>query len=144
MYFLNSIHLPIDLYYNLFNTLVGILRIGDYVTFKNIKHNSLLCAEGILLEDLIVDEHVKVLDDCLFCIHLQRQYSAARELEEFLASNKDEGLQDANAAKYYQALRVSISFFTRLLTINLIYIALNSIVYIWFELSSEDLIMRIN
>lgn len=85
---------------------IGILRIGDYVTFKNVKHSSLLCAEGILLEDLIVDEHVRVLDDCLFCVHLQRQYSAARELEDFIASTKNNSESDANSAKYYQALKV--------------------------------------
>ena len=82
-----------------------ILRIGDYVTFKNIKYSSLLCAEGILREDLTVDDQVKVLDDCLFCIHLQRQYSAARELEEFLASGNS--LDDVNSMKYLQALKVN-------------------------------------
>jgi len=84
----------------------NILRIGDYVTFKNIKFNSLLCAEGILLEDVIVVENVKVLDDCLFCIHLQRQYSASKELEEFIASRDSSNADDANAAKYYHALQV--------------------------------------
>ena len=83
-----------------------ILRIGDYVTFKNVKHSTLLCAEGILLEDIIANDHVKVLDDCLFCIHLQRQYSAARELEEFMKSKKDDSVDDAHAAKYFQALKV--------------------------------------
>ena len=84
----------------------NILRIGDYVTFKNLKYNSLLCAEGILLEDVIVDENVKVLDDCLFCIHLQRQYSASKELEEFIASRDSANVDDANSAKYYHALQV--------------------------------------
>jgi len=85
----------------------NILRIGDYVTFKNIKYNnSMLCAEGILLEDVIVNENVKVLDDCLFCIHLQRQYSASKELEEFIASRDSSNSDDANAAKYYHALQV--------------------------------------
>jgi hypothetical protein len=56
----------------------------------------LLSAEGILSEDITVDDKVKVLDDCLFCIHLQRQYSAARELEDFLrdSATKKEGDQD--------------------------------------------------
>lgn len=81
------------------------------MTFKNIKHNSLLCAEGILLEDLIVDENVKVLEDCLFCVHLQRQYSAARELEEFKLRNSDDKMQEPNTAKYFQALQVKGIFF---------------------------------
>ena len=85
------------------------LRIGDFVTYKNIKHNGLLCAEGILREDLIVEENVRVFDDSLFCVHLQRQYSAARELEEFLKSNKVDvkNITDPNLVKYYQALKVS-------------------------------------
>jgi hypothetical protein len=69
----------------------------------------LLSAEGILSEDITVDDKVKVLDDCLFCIHLQRQYSAARELEDFLrdSATKKEGDQDeANTAKYFSALKV--------------------------------------
>lgn len=85
----------------------GILRIGDYVTFKNVKTNSLLCAEGILLEDIIANDKVKVLDDCLFCIHLQRQYSAARELEEFIKARKDSAVDDPHSAKYFQALKVA-------------------------------------
>jgi hypothetical protein len=72
-----------------------------------VKHSSLLCAEGILLEDIIANDKVKVLDDCLFCIHLMRQYSAARELEEFLKSKKDSSADEAHNAKYYQALKVS-------------------------------------
>lgn len=82
------------------------LRIGDYVTFKNLHFKTLLCAEGILLEDVTANDHVKVLDDCLFCVHLQRQYSAARELEEFLKTKNDSNADDSRAAKYFQALKV--------------------------------------
>lgn len=55
-----------------------------------------------------MNDRVKVLDDCLFCIHLQRQYSAARELEEFVKAKKDDSVVDVNAAKYFQALKVTI------------------------------------
>jgi hypothetical protein len=66
-----------------------------------------------LLEDLIVEEHVTVFDDCIFAIHLQRQYSASRELEVFLRDNADmKGIQDASTAKYLQALKVKLSFFS--------------------------------
>ncbi len=84
------------------------LHIGDFVTFKNIQHNGLLCAEGILQEDLIVEENVRVFDDSLFCVHLQRQYSAARELEDFIKTNNVDirNIQDPNLAKYFQALKV--------------------------------------
>lgn len=65
----------------------------------------LLCAEGILLEDIISNDHVRVLDDCLFCVHLQRQYSAARELDEFLKTKSGNNSDDGHAAKYFQALK---------------------------------------
>ena len=93
----------------LFST--DILRIGDYVTFKNLHFRTLLCAEGILLEEIIANDHVKVLDDCLFCVHLQRQYSAARELEEFLKAKNDSNTDDGHAAKYFQALKVRVGLF---------------------------------
>lgn len=64
------------------------------------------------MEDLIIEENIKVFDDSLFCIHLQRQYSAARELEEFLRTNKidPKNISDANLTKYFQALKVSSEF----------------------------------
>jgi hypothetical protein len=70
----------------------------------------LLCAEGILQEDLIVEENVRVFDDSLFCVHLQRQYSAARELEDFIRTNNVDirNIQDPNLAKYFQALKVCL------------------------------------
>jgi hypothetical protein len=84
------------------------LRIGDYITLKNIKHNGLLCAEGILQEDLVIEEIIRVFDDSLFCVHLQRQYSAARELEDFLKFNKVDvkNITEVSTAKYFQALKV--------------------------------------
>ena len=86
------------------------LRIGDYVTLKNVKNEEILCAEGILLEELTLTQKITAIDDFLFCIHLQRQYSASRELEEFLTINKyDEKStvpKDPQIEKYYQALKV--------------------------------------
>jgi hypothetical protein len=83
------------------------LRIGDFVTFKNIKHNGLLCAEGILLEDLIIHENIKSFDDALFCVHLQRQYSAARELDDFLKNSGVDvkNITDKDDEKYFLALK---------------------------------------
>jgi hypothetical protein len=93
----------------IFKNYLDVLRIGDYVTYRSVKHEGLLCAEGILKEDLNIEENIRVFHDSLFCIHLQRQYSAARELDEFLAVNKVDprNITDANTAKYYQALKVS-------------------------------------
>ena len=69
----------------------GVLKIGDYITIKNLFLNFYLCAEGILVEDIVVDQKSSSFEDSLFCIYLQRQYSAARELDEFLrTSNTDE------------------------------------------------------
>lgn len=64
----------------------GVLKVGDYITIKNLFLNYYLCAEGILVEDVIAEEFSTSFEDALFCIYLQRQYSAARELDEFLAS----------------------------------------------------------
>ncbi len=88
--------------------LTEVLRIGDYVTFKSVKHEGLLSAEGILKEDIYMEENINFFNDSLFCIHLQRQYSAARELDEFILSNRIDSrcIQDPNTAKYYQALKV--------------------------------------
>lgn len=92
------------------------LRIGDYITLKFAKSNELISAEGILQEDLFLSTDLKKFDDCLFCIHLQRQYSAAKELDEFLKLNNCtnpndiKNFSDANSKKYYQALKVSFLF----------------------------------
>lgn len=85
------------------------LHIGDYILLKNLKFNSLLCAEGIFKEELTVDETAKNIDDSLFCVHLQRQYSAAREFEEFLKVNGTDlkSIKDPNKLKYYHALKVN-------------------------------------
>ena len=69
----------------------------------------MLCAEGIFKEDLTIGLDSERTDDSLFCIHLQRQYSAAREFEEFLKSNGTDikNIKDPNKLKYYHALKVS-------------------------------------
>lgn len=70
--------------------------------------NGTLCAEGIYLEDVCVDDSMKILEDSLFCVHLQRQYSAQRELQDFLALNSADkkGQRQPQQEKYYQALKV--------------------------------------
>lgn len=83
------------------------LKIGDYITIKNMKMNSFLCAEGILLEDVVVHDSVTTFEDALFCIHLQRQYSASKELEVYLQQyyHGDKTNDDPNSVKYVQALQ---------------------------------------
>ena len=88
------------------------LRIGDYITLKTQKYDSFMLADGILIENPMVSEtsNISSFEDALFCIYYQRQYSAARELEEFLEANS---LSDVtmgtgdNTQKYMKALRVS-------------------------------------
>ena len=86
------------------------LMIGDIVTFQSVKwidlsDESYLYSEGILQGDLRLSDSSS-LDDCKFAIHLQAQYSAARELKEFQdLQDKIEDEDPTIAAKYLQALK---------------------------------------
>ena len=60
------------------------LKIGDFITLKTGKWESFLGAEGILASDLYVHDALEEFDDSIFQIHSQRQYSASRELLNFL------------------------------------------------------------
>ena len=85
------------------------LRIGDYITLKCVKADSYMYTEGILLEDLLAKPELSDFEDNLFCVHLQRQYSASRELEEFTeANNLDAGakITDKSTLKILNALKV--------------------------------------
>lgn len=65
--------------------------------------------EGILLEDLLAKNEQSDFEDNLFCVHLQRQYSASKELEEFTeANNLDAGVKitDKSTLKILNALKV--------------------------------------
>ena len=77
---------------------------------------SLLSAEGILLDDISVDDDEnRSIDDSLFRIHLQQQYSATRQLEEFMTSagNSKNGTPNFETEKYLRALKVkTIAIFT--------------------------------
>ena len=60
------------------------LKIGDYVLLKSAKCPGLLQASGIL--DDVMKYHVEptIYDEGVFQICYQNQYSAARELQEFV------------------------------------------------------------
>ncbi len=66
-----------------------------------------LSVEGILKEDISVVEGTDNLLDCIFCVHLQRQYSASRDLQAFMKNyNYDvKAIDDENAKKYLLALQ---------------------------------------
>lgn len=88
------------------------LRIGDYITLKNVAIDSYLCTEGILQENIQVNDNLTQFDDYLFCVHLQRQYSAAKELDDFLKSNETiqkSTADEKNDQKVLKALRVIFS-----------------------------------
>lgn len=83
------------------------LRIGDLVLLKDVARGLYLGVEGILNEDLVATEGIN-LQDSLFCIHLQRQYSASRDLNAFL-ENFDmdvKNIEDEGAKKFLIALQV--------------------------------------
>ena len=65
------------------------LSIGDYICLLYVKLSVNLCAEGILTDDICVGDMLNSFDDCFFQVQLQRQYSAAAELENFLANQGD-------------------------------------------------------
>lgn len=97
------------------------LKIGDVVHIKNLSMDSILFAEGILQEDVAVNNALLSFEDALFCIHLQRQYSAALELEKCLQLHPNaSSTDDIAVSKYYHALQVTIGVSCQLHIINLI------------------------
>ena len=63
---------------------------------------------GILSSDLYLDNRTESMSDSLFCIHLQRQYSAAKELATVQANFQEEidnNTMAAASTKYLKALR---------------------------------------
>ncbi len=83
------------------------MKIGDYITLRSAQFSAYLAAEGILLQDLTVNNELSFFDDYIFAIHLQRQYSAARELEDFLEKNQtDIENKHKNTMKILNALTV--------------------------------------
>ena len=72
-----------------------------------------MSSEGILVEDMFVTEDLKLLDSCLFAVHLQRKYSAYKELQTYVRLNDidvtNTNDQDPASVKYLQALLVSLT-----------------------------------
>jgi hypothetical protein len=87
------------------------LRIGDYITLKTLKFDGFIFADGILQESFCVEEasQIQAFEEALFCVHYPRQYSAARELEEFNEANlagAHDALDEEITKKYLTALKV--------------------------------------
>jgi len=79
------------------------LKIGDWITLKNSRIGSYISAEGILSDDLYATE----TGDNIFAVHLMRQYSASRELEDFLQQQRENPdlMNDISSQKYKAALQ---------------------------------------
>lgn len=87
------------------------------MTFKSVLFNSYMSAEGILLEDVTVSKDIRKFSDAIFCIHLQRKYSASRELQSYMKTNQIDisSVEDESTLKYLQALEVNSTSFIILL-----------------------------
>jgi hypothetical protein len=96
--------------------ITGLLKIGDVIALYNPRFDSYLSADGIILEDLTINHDPSSFDDNLFCVCLQRQYSAARELNAFMENYEAQGmnLEDESTIKYLDALKVQSSLQSRL------------------------------
>jgi hypothetical protein len=66
-----------------------------------------------LIDDVFGLGEVKSIQDVLFCVHLSRQYSASRELSQFLENyNGDKrAIEEESELKYLQALEVRGIYF---------------------------------
>ena len=81
------------------------LKIGDYITLKVGVLNSYLGGEGIFVNDVFVDENISRFDDYVFCIHIQKQYNASKELSTFLSTYNVDEEEDPKLQKYLVSLR---------------------------------------
>jgi len=77
------------------------LRIGDVVVLKCF--DSYLSAEGIFIEDVVVDDDCVEFEANLFKVFYQWQYSAAKELEEYMKQHGEKS--DKHDYNYYKALK---------------------------------------
>ena len=90
------------------------LHVGDYIflNFLRVENDQniadgYLSAEGIISEDVQLDPSSSGMSSHLFCIHIQRQYSAYRELEDFKQLRRMDAVdqtRDPAMIKYRQAL----------------------------------------
>jgi hypothetical protein len=90
-----------------FIILLGSLKIGDLILLKDVSRNIYLNVEGILQTDLCACDGTENILDNIFCVHLQRQYSASRDLSAFLVNygNDPRSIVEESAKKYLLALQ---------------------------------------
>lgn len=82
------------------------LKIGDYIILRDLGAGVFLAVEGILNDDIGGMPDIDAIHDAIFCVHLQRQYSASRELNAFLQKHDmDSGnVTEVNELNYLKAL----------------------------------------
>jgi len=76
------------------------LRIGDLISLVSIRDRSgNLSASGVLDDEIMYDQEPSQFDQCVFQIVLQNQYSASRELMEYVQSldEKEEAEESSNS-----------------------------------------------
>lgn len=74
------------------------LKIGDYITLRTIRIDGFLGAEGILDQRCMVFTEPENFDDCRFQIWNQNQYSAAKELQEYVELMEQQDAMTADLA----------------------------------------------
>lgn len=91
--------------------------------FTDVSLSSFLGVEGILVDDFGIIEESGDLWDSIYCVHLQRQYSAARELNAFLEKYKMDvsRIVDESEITYLRALEVCTYMWTIVVLIILKY-----------------------
>ena len=79
---------------------------------KDVNLGCFLSVEGILVDDVYGFDTILSIHDALFCVHLQRQYSASRELNAFLDQYGMDvkNISDESELKYLQALEVRAGY----------------------------------
>ena len=84
-----------------------VLKIGDFVRFDSVKFNYFFVFEGVLNTSINLTDDLSLLDNSLFCIHLQRQNSSSREYNEFIDANDidENDITDKTVARYVNSLK---------------------------------------
>ena len=80
------------------------LRIGDYITLKQIRYQSYLSCEGILADEVFISSDNTHFDNHLFQVCTQRQYSATMEYEDFLRRVDVNNMKNESDKKHHSAL----------------------------------------
>ena len=86
------------------------IHIGDIIILHT--KAGYMRAEGLLIEDVSVSNRLSNFEDSLFCIHLQRQYSAQKEYTEMLLANAN-AIKDTKTDTYLAALKVRFKLFVQ-------------------------------